>query len=116
MKRKRDNLGEVISYEETVQLTDSILNLISMTNTEQLAYFENYLNEKQEQEAQKMQEEKEEKRFQLLSRSKTSFYFYNPNQTLQGRQNYLANWGNRPNVDNWRRATAILNLEIESKT
>ena len=111
MKRKRDNLGEVISYEETVQLTDSILNLISMTNTEQLAYFENYLNKKQEQEAQKTQEEKEEKRFQLLSRSKTSFYFYNPNQTLQGRQNYLANWGNRPNVDNWRRATAILNLE-----
>ena len=116
MKRKRDNLGEVISYEETVQLTDSILNLISMTNTEQLAYFENYLNKKQEQEAQKTQEEKEEKRFQLLSRSKTSFYFYNPNQTLQGRQNYLANWGNRPNVDNWRRATAILNLETESKT
>ena len=116
MKRKRDNLEEVISYEQTVQLTDSILNLISMTNNEQLAYFENYLNEKQEQEAQKTQEEKDEKRFQLLSRSKTSFYFYNPNQILQGRQNYLANWGNRPNVDNWRRATAILNLETVSKT
>lgn len=116
LKRKRDNLEEVISYEETVQFTDSILNLLAMTKGEQLAYFENYLNEKQEIEAQKIQEEKEQKRFQLLNRSKTSFYFYNPNQILQGRQNYLANWGERPNVDNWRRATAILNLETAAGT
>ena len=118
LKRKKDNLADVISYEKKVQKTDSIIGLFSLSVEEQLAYFENFINKKMEREALKIKEENEEKSFQLLSRTKTSFYFYNPNQVLSGRQIYLANWGNRPNVDNWRRANAIMNLnkgEIKSE-
>ena len=115
LKRKRDNLGEVISYENTVQETDSILGLLRLPQSEQLAYFENYLEQKQQKEALILQKQNEQKRFQFLDGTKTAFYFYNPNQLLQGKQTYLANWGNRPNVDNWRSANTILNLNSQDE-
>ena len=88
---------------------------MSLTQAEQLVYFENYIEEKQQKEILQLQEENAKKRFQFLNRTKTAFYFYNPNQLLQGEQTYLANWGNRPNVDNWRSASAIINLSLEEK-
>ena len=115
LKRKRDNLDEVIAYEKTVQDTDSILGLIALSKSAQLAYFENYIEEKQQKVGKKLQQENAQKRFQFLNRTKSSFYFYNPNQLLQGKQTYLANWGNRPNADNWRSASAIINLSLEEE-
>ena len=117
IKRKRENLSEVIFYEQNIKQTDSIIYLMTLSKKEQLIYFENLINSKQEKEALKLKEEVNEKRFQLLNRSKTSFYFYNPSQVSKGRQAYLANWGNRPNTDNWRNASSILNsIVIESKS
>ena len=117
IKRKRENLSGVIFYEQNIKQTDSIIYLMTLSKKEQLIYFENLINSKQEKEALKLKEEVNEKRFQLLNRSKTSFYFYNPSLVSKGRQAYLANWGNRPNTDNWRNASSILNsIVIESKS
>ena len=117
IKRKRENLSGVIFYEQNIKQTDSIIYLMTLSKKEQLIYFENLINLKQEKEALRLKEEVNEKRFQLLNRSKTSFYFYNPSQVSKGRQAYLANWGNRPNTDNWRNASSILNsIVIESKS
>ena len=117
IKRKMENLSGVIFYEQNIKKTDSIIYLMTLSKKEQLIYFENLINSKQEKEALKLKEEVNEKRFQLLNRSKTSFYFYNPSQVSKGRQAYLANWGNRPNTDNWRNASSILNsIVIESKS
>ena len=117
IKRKRENLSGVIFYEQNIKQTDSIIYLMTLSKKEQLIYFENLINSKQEKEALKLKEEVNEKRFQLLNRSKTSFYFYNPSLVSKGRQAYLANWGNRPNTDNWRNASSILNsIAIESRS
>ena len=117
IKRKRENLSGVIFYEQNIKQTDSIIYLMTLSKKEQLIYFENLINSKQEKEVLKLKEEVNEKRFQLLNRSKTSFYFYNPSLVSKGRQAYLANWGNRPNTDNWRNASSILNsIAIESKS
>src|SRR6056300_11368 len=118
LKRERENLSDVIKYEETVQQTDSILALLALSKTEQLNYFELFIEEKQNQAKKELDALTEKKRFQILSRSETSFYFYNPQLVLQGRQNYLAKWGNRPNVDNWRSAQAIdsINQEVTALT
>ena len=117
IKRKRENLSGVIFYEQNIKQTDSIIYLMTLSKKEQLIYFENLINSKQEKEVLKLKEEVNEKRFQLLNRSKTSFYFYNPSLVSKGRQAYLANWGNRPNTDNWRNASSILNsIVIESKS
>ncbi|MEO0528802.1 MAG: hypothetical protein AAFZ89_16335, partial [Bacteroidota bacterium] len=40
IKKKLDNLEDVISYEEVVQFTDSIITLYNMSEEEQKAYFE----------------------------------------------------------------------------
>ena len=102
-------MEEVISYENSVHTTDSLIYLFSLNEKEQLSYFKNYLKEKQKKDSLKLFREIERKQFQNLNRSKTSFYFYNPNQILKGKQNYLSRWGDRPNIDNWRNANLLLN-------
>ena len=38
---------------------------------------------------------------------KSDFYFDNPQNVSLGVTNYIKKWGDRPNVDNWRRKTTI---------
>ena len=38
---------------------------------------------------------------------KSDFYFDNPQNVSMGIDNYIKKWGDRPNVDNWRRKTTI---------
>ena len=38
---------------------------------------------------------------------KSDFYFDNPQNVIMGVSNYIQKWGDRPNVDNWRRKTTI---------
>jgi len=38
---------------------------------------------------------------------KSDFYFDNPQNVSMGINNYIQKWGDRPNVDNWRRKTTI---------
>ena len=48
---------------------------------------------------------------QLNKNSGTDFYFENNATITQGKQNFIQKWGERPNVDMWRRktSTAIVN-------
>ena len=39
--------------------------------------------------------------------AKSDFYFDNPQNVSLGITNYIKKWGDRPNVDNWRRKTTI---------
>lgn len=39
--------------------------------------------------------------------SKGEWYFYNSGLRQKGFTDFKARWGNRPNVDNWRRSTAV---------
>lgn len=39
--------------------------------------------------------------------SKGEWYFYNAASRTRGQSDFKARWGNRPNIDNWRRTTAI---------
>ena len=45
-----------------------------------------------------------------------SFYFENTNAISQGKQSFIQKWGERPNIDNWRRktSTAIVNINNSS--
>ena len=39
--------------------------------------------------------------------TKGEWYFYNADLKSKGFTNFKAKWGNRPNVDNWRRTAAL---------
>ena len=115
LKRQRDNLTDIILYEEIIKETDSILGILSMSKDEQIEFFKNHIKEKQLI-AKKINEDSSNNRGdQFLKKYEGSFYFYNPNLILQGKQNYLAKWGNRPNVDNWRSTFAIENISLTNK-
>ena len=47
--------------------------------------------------------------FSMTQASKGEWYFYNTALRAKGVQDFKARWGNRPNVDNWRRMQGVMN-------
>jgi tetratricopeptide (TPR) repeat protein len=146
IKRKRDNLDDVIYYEDIAFANDSILNLTSLSPEQQVAFFEDY-TEKLKVRTQQEQEQKEiaqetASRNQELSSVETknsfaasdntsksmrgpntpptsSFYFYNATTVAYGKTEFLKKWGDRALEDNWRwstRSRSIINPSAKNAT
>src|SRR5690606_37483715 len=85
VKKKRDNLDDVIKYEEVVQYTDSVIGLYELPVADRVVYFENYIaGLKALAEKEKKKEERmADAGFASFSKSKGGkenkgkFYFYN---------------------------------------
>jgi hypothetical protein len=110
IKKKLDNLEDVITYEDIVQYADSVITLYKMPKDEQIAYFENYIAEmkKAEEEAAKKEEERITAGFASFVKSKGGkenkgkFYFYNITSLGYGKNDFTTKWGNRQLEDDWR--------------
>lgn len=114
-KKKLDNLADVIKYEDIAARNDSILRIANMSESEQLAYFNDYiagLKEKARQDS--IARVKEESRvannefYEKSSRKAeegATFYFYNSTTVAYGRQEFQRVWGSRKLADNWRIST-----------
>jgi len=125
IKRKRDNLEDVIYYEDVAVANDSILGLVAMSADERTAYFETYTQElKLKAEAEKALEEERERNQGLIQVNTNNsfaagssmvkqaggpaaggpveFYFYNPTTVSYGKNEFRKNWGDRELKDNWR--------------
>jgi hypothetical protein len=121
IKRKRENLDDVIRYEDIAQRNDSILNLINLSDEQRLAYFTTYTDKlKQEAEAAKAKAEMAKQnassglktagnktQTKAIGKGKQppnikSFYFYNPVTVAFGKNEFEKIWGNRSLEDNWR--------------
>ena len=62
IKKKRENLVDVIKYEGIATRNDSIINVYFLSDKEKVTYYENYIIQlKKEEEAQKLLKEKEDK-------------------------------------------------------
>ncbi len=60
IKKKRENLDEVIKFEQIAQTNDSIISLYKMSGSERTAYFDKYITQlKKDDEAKKKLAEKE---------------------------------------------------------
>ncbi|WP_308991801.1 tetratricopeptide repeat protein [Mariniflexile litorale] len=118
IKRKRDNLEDVIYYESIAKVNDSILNLVHLSKDERIAYFEVFI------EQLKIQAGKAKEKAEAAERNKglvtvnntignqplrtgtptqtTMFYFYNPTTVAYGKNEFVKIWGDRVLEDNWR--------------
>ena len=69
IKKKRDNLEEVIKYEEIAKANDSILSIVAMNDKARITYFENYIEKLKIQDAEKerLAKEKAEKEANILA-------------------------------------------------
>ena len=105
--REREGLQDVIIYEKTIRVADSILQLTSMKPEEQLAYYQKAIESKRAKELAKIELEKRPL-ISILNRSnQKKFYFYNENLLVLGKQEFASNYGNRPNTDNWNRIESL---------
>ena len=135
VKRKRENLEDVIYYEGIAVTNDSILKIVRLPKEEQLAIFQE-LADLRKQQAKEAQDAREKaariaannKATQIANttsfnrqtnrRTKneenSSFYFYNPTTVAYGKNEFLKLWGDRKLQDNWRLSKDKAGLEIAS--
>ncbi|MCX2838843.1 hypothetical protein OQ279_11865 [Salinimicrobium sp. MT39] len=113
IKRKRDNLDDVIYYEKMAQNADSILHLASLTKDQQLDYFTRYTTQLREAAVDAIEQPEQQQAAQEFFETKrpsmpgvpnpgSSFYFYNPTVVAFGKQEFFRLWGDRELADNWR--------------
>ncbi len=129
IKKKRDNLKDVISYEEIARKTDSILYLSDLSEEGRLEYFNEYI-EKLKAEAKKevvvanevnaqpkSQEFFENKRVGMpgVPNPGNAFYFYNSAAVAYGKQEFFRTWGERDLADNWRTARGVSRQERDNE-
>ncbi|MBT8273379.1 MAG: hypothetical protein KJO77_06215 [Bacteroidia bacterium] len=121
IKRKRDNLDDVIYYEAVAQRNDSILDVVAMSDADRLSYFNAHIDELKKKAEEKKEKEEAEQRKQEVSKgigqsknnlgaksgkgssdSGGAFYFYNSTTVAFGKNDFIQNWGERQLEDNWR--------------
>ena len=110
IKKKLDNLEDVITYEEVVQHADSIITLYNMPKEKQFTYFGSYIAKLKEKDslASKKEEERLTKGINAFAetkggkQNKGKFYFYNITSLGYGKTDFKTRWGDRVLEDNWR--------------
>ncbi|WP_025743743.1 type IX secretion system periplasmic lipoprotein PorW/SprE [Aquimarina pacifica] len=123
LKKKRDNLEDVILYEGIATVNDSILTVYAMSPEERIAYYKEYTDklkakaiiaERAAEIARIKGELPTEQRFRqpgagigTTSRgpnnsSEGTFYFYNQTTVAFGKTVFKRTFGNRELQDNWR--------------
>ena len=118
-KKKRENLDDVIKYEDIAALHDSLLKLAAMSEAQQLAFFTEYTTKlkqkaiedsiaavKQEQKIANNEFYKKQTTGQTTDKTQGggTFYFYNTTTVAFGKQEFRRIWGDRALEDNWRRS------------
>jgi len=128
IKKKRENLDDVIYYEEIAQVNDSILNLVSLSDADRLAIFTEYTNAlkaKAEEEQEKAEAAervnsgmatidnnkvgKSQRANPNVKNGKQNFYFYNQTTLSFGKNEFVKIWGDRELKDNWRLSSSAIN-------
>ena len=110
IKKKRDNLEDVIEYEGVVQYADSVITLYEMSDTERREYFDQYIAElkAKEEAAAKKEEARVTAGFAAFAETKGGkenkgkFYFYNITSLGYGKNEFRNKWGDRALEDDWR--------------
>ncbi|MES1218747.1 MAG: hypothetical protein ABUT20_24800, partial [Bacteroidota bacterium] len=119
--QQKEILGKVAFNLETIEHQDSLQRLAGMPEEERKAFVKKLT--KKLRKAQGLKDENFNPQQGLSSsfqntqtqdifnsnQGKGEWYFYNQSLRTKGSGEFKAKWGNRPNTDNWRRATAIAN-------
>lgn len=110
IKKKFDNLEDVIKYEDISYKADSIIVLYEMSPDERVTYFEKHIEElrRKAEEAAQKEEERTTKGFAAFGETKAGkknqgkFYFYNVTSLGYGKNDFKTRWGDRQLEDDWR--------------
>jgi hypothetical protein len=114
IKRKHKNLASLIKFEELVSENDSIINIASLSTSEQEIFFQKYINTIKKEDEKAAQLKLNQLAFggdfganSLQSSKKGSWYFYNSQSLNFGKTEFQKIWGTRKLADNWRWSSSI---------
>ena len=121
IKRKRDNLEDVIYFESIAQENDSILGIIALSDIEKEAYFQSYIETlKSEEDALKKGTISTGSSFGAtqnpITKKGKTFYFYNPTTVAFGKNEFTRIWGDRALEANWRWSSKTSESDLEIPT
>ena len=66
IKKKLDNLEDVIKYEDIVQYADSVITVFKLPKDDQIAYYENHIQKLKEEQEASQKKEKDKTEFEKL--------------------------------------------------
>ena len=99
VKKKRDNLKDLIFYETLSIELDSIINLIKMSDANRTAFFNDYINKISEKNNKQKNKSKNlgtlTSSISTIDSESILFYFYNSNAVALGKNEFKNRWGNR---------------------
>jgi len=112
---RKQMLGKIATQIEIIERQDSLQRIAAMTKDEREEYVRKLVKHLRKQ--QGLKDEVPVSSFPNPSTpapadiftstaAKAEWYFYNTALRTKGASEFKAKWGNRPNVDNWRRSSA----------
>lgn len=109
---RKDVLAELAGHINTVELQDSLLRLVSLPEAVRNEIIDDLIAKieaqaEAEAEAASVAELKSNDEENTVNGGGGTFYFYSDNARSLGKIDFIKDWGDRPNVDNWRRQEAI---------
>lgn len=113
IKKKRENLTDVIDYENISSRNDSIIRLATLSEDSLTAYFEKYIADiKAQKVADSIARIEQVRNNEFFTSNPSSrkkaqasvgeFYFYNDVAAGYGKQAFERRWGKRSLADGWR--------------
>jgi len=116
--QRKEMLGRIAEQTEILTRQDSLQRIAAMPEDERKEFVKKILKELKRQQGIKEDESfpagnpfaQATDPFNSTQSSKGEWYFYNAALRTRGASDFKAKWGNRPNVDNWRRLGAVANL------
>jgi outer membrane protein assembly factor BamD (BamD/ComL family) len=118
INKKKEMLGKLALQTEIVDRQDSLQRIAAMPDDQRKDFVKKILKEMRKQAGLKEGEtlitagSGFAPAYDLFSSSQSSkgeWYFYNTVLKTRGASEFKSRWGNRPNVDNWRRIQAVTN-------
>ncbi|RXR21408.1 tetratricopeptide repeat protein [Flavobacterium amnicola] len=131
IEKKRKNLDDVIKYEGIARKNDSVLNVMSLSNSDRISFYEDHIKKLKVRDSIQEALEKKKKEAEAnknnniqdivfdpkktptpgsgnimlppaFGNDKNSFYFYTPTTVAYGKVEFAKKWGKRTLKNNWR--------------
>ena len=122
IKQQKEVLDQFVFHVERIEKNDSLIRLASLSQEEQENWANAYIAAEQERLIKEAAEQNQPKSTNLFDNllafsgrdAGSRFYFDNGNVIQQGAIEFTRTWGNRPLQDNWRRRSAIFQMNSTS--
>jgi hypothetical protein len=121
LSMRKEWLGKIASGIAIINAEDSLQRIASLAEDERKAFVKSLVRDLRRKQGLKDEPlttgsvagfPQEPQPLFSNSSGKGEWYFYNAASKQKGQADFKARWGNRPNVDNWRRSASISSLVL----